>query len=310
MPRFDDDATPPDADLATLVGALLGSYRSSDRGSHVNKHFLPARDEIIEALRLLMQLLYPGYLGRQDLTDETVGFHAGVLLSTIRETLARQIELCLCFTAEGAGPTDVPACQSTAFRVTTRFLERLPAVRAILLTDVQAAYDGDPAALNVDEIILAYPGMLAVTVQRLAHELHALGVPLMPRIMTEWAHAKTGADIHPGAVIGERFFIDHATGVVIGETTRIGAGVRLYQGVTLGALSLPRDAVGRVIRKAKRHPTVEDDVTIYANATVLGGDTVVGKKSVIGSSCAIMKSVPPNTQVTMERAQLRFREAS
>jgi serine O-acetyltransferase len=299
------DSSHPDADLATLVGALIASYRASERGSHVNRHFLPSRDEIVETLQLLMQLIYPGYFGRQDLTDENVAFHAGVLISTIREKLARQIESCLCFTAEVNGPTDVPTCRRHAWSVATRFLERLPAVRAVLLTDMQAAFDGDPAALNVDEIILAYPGMLAVSVQRLAHELHVLGVPLMPRIMTEWAHAKSGADIHPGAEIGERFFIDHATGVVIGETTKIGAGVRLYQGVTLGALSLPRDAVGRVIRKAKRHPTVEDDVTIYANATVLGGETVLGKGCVIGGSLFVTRSVPAYARVALKPPEMR-----
>jgi serine O-acetyltransferase len=301
----DRDSTHPDADLSTLVASLLESYRSHERGNHINKHFLPSRDEIIEALRLLTQLLYPGYFGRQDLTDENVGFHAGVLLSTVREKLVRQIELCLCFTAEGQGPADVPTCHATARAIATRFLERLPAVRAVLLTDVQAAYDGDPAALNVDEVILAYPGLLAVTVQRLAHELYVQHVPLMPRIMTEWAHSRTGADIHPGAEIGESFFIDHATGVVIGETTKIGARVRLYQGVTLGALSLPRDAVGRVIRSAKRHPTVEDDVTIYASATVLGGETVLGKGCVIGGSLFITRSVPPGARVALKPPEMR-----
>ena len=157
-------------------------------------------------------------------------------------------------------------------------------MRDELILDVQAAYDGDPAASSLDEVILAYPGMLAVTVHRVAHELHVMGVPLMPRIMSEWAHSRSGADIHPGARIGRSFFIDHATGVVVGETTTIGSNVKLYQGVTLGALSIPRDERGRVIRDTKRHPTVEDGVTVYANATVLGGETVLGADSVVGGS--------------------------
>jgi serine O-acetyltransferase len=185
------------------------------------------------------------------------------------------------------------------------FLAKLPSIRFTLLEDVQAAFDGDPAATNLDEVILAYPGLLAVSVYRVAHELYQLGVPLMPRIMTEWAHATTGADIHPGARIGQSFFIDHATGVVIGETTEIGGHVKLYQGVTLGAVSHPRDEQGRVIRDAKRHPTVEDGVTIYANATVLGGSTRLGEGSVVGGSVFLTDSVPSKSRVAIKAPELR-----
>jgi serine O-acetyltransferase len=177
----------------------------------------------------------------------------------------------------------------------------------MLVLDVQAAYDGDPAASSLDEVILAYPGMLAVTVHRVAHELHVMGVPLMPRIMSEWAHSRSGTDIHPGARIGRSFFIDHATGVVVGETTTIGANVKLYQGVTLGALSIPKDERGRVIRDTKRHPTVEDGVTIYANATVLGGRTVVGADSVVGGSVFVTESVPPSTRVALRPPEVTVR---
>ena len=177
----------------------------------------------------------------------------------------------------------------------------------MLATDVQAAYDGDPACQNVDEVIFCYPGLEAVTVFRLAHELHKIGVPFIPRMMTEWAHKETGIDIHPGARIGNYFFIDHGTGVVIGETCEIGRRVKLYQSVTLGALSFPTDGEGNLVRSAKRHPTIEDDVVIYANATVLGGTTVIGKRSVIGSSVWLTKSVPPNSTVTMEKPSLRIR---
>ncbi len=185
------------------------------------------------------------------------------------------------------------------------FLKRLPEIRTLLIRDVQAAFDGDPAATNLDEVILAYPGVLAVSVYRIAHALHDLGVPMMARIMTEWAHSKTGADIHPGATIGAAFFIDHATGVVIGETTDIGDGVKLYQGVTLGALSFPRDAAGQIIRGKKRHPTVESGSTLYANATVLGGHTVVGTDSVIGGSVFLTRSVPPRSRVSLKEPELR-----
>ena len=185
------------------------------------------------------------------------------------------------------------------------FMRRLAGIRALLVLDVQAALDGDPAATDLDEVILAYPGVLAVSVYRIAHALYDLGVPMMARIMTEWAHSRTGCDIHPGADIGSAFFIDHATGVVIGETTRIGDGVKLYQGVTLGALTLPRDTSGQLIRGRKRHPTVESGSTLYANATVLGAQTVVGADSVIGGSVFLTRSVPPRSRVSLKEPELR-----
>lgn len=191
--------------------------------------------------------------------------------------------------------------------VIVKYLARLPEIRAALVTDIQAAYDGDPACRNTDEVLLCYPGFLAVTVYRMAHELHLLGVPLIPRMMTEWVHGETGIDIHPGATIGNHFFIDHGTGVVIGETCNIGEYVKIYQGVTLGALSFPTDERGELVRSSKRHPTIEDRVVIYANATVLGGNTNVGHDSVIGSSVWLTYSVEPFTTVMMERPKLRLR---
>jgi serine O-acetyltransferase len=210
--------------------------------------------------------------------------------------------------ARGATTTDGKPCDADARHIALTFLEMIPAIRDRLAGDVQAAYDGDPAALNADEIILAYPGLLAISVQRLAHALHELGVPLMPRIMAEWAHLQTGIDVHPGARLGRNFFIDHGTGVVIGETTDIGDNVKVYQGVTLGALSFPKDERGRVIREAKRHPTVKDNVTIYANAIILGGDTVIGENSVIGGSVFVTSSVPPNSVVTFQPPELRVKQ--
>jgi serine O-acetyltransferase len=294
-------------DLDALARAFVASYRGDARGSHIGRCYRPSREEILEIVRLLLQLFYPGYHGANDITDETAAFHVGSLLATLRTKLARQIEMCLCSEAERHG--QVPPCAGKARELTARFLARLPGLRAMLLDDVQASYDGDPAASGLDEILLAYPGLLAVSVYRVAHELHALGVPLMPRIMSEWAHTQTGADIHPGATIGRRFFIDHATGVVIGETTVIGDDVKLYQGVTLGALSHPKDAQGRVVRHTKRHPTVESGVTIYASATVLGGDTVVGEGSLIGGSVFLTRSVPPRSRVAVKPPELSVRQA-
>jgi serine O-acetyltransferase len=293
-----------DPQLSSIVDALLESYRSDPRGHHIDRHYLPSRTEILESVQLMLQLLYPGYFGRQGLTSENVGYHTGVLVSTLRDKLEGQIELCLSHQAE-TEKLATSECPTQSRKVANAFLARLPALRQALLDDVQAAFDGDPAATNLDEVILAYPGLLAVTVYRIAHELHEMGVPLMPRIMTEWAHSETGADIHPGAKIGKSFFIDHATGVVVGETTRIGANVKLYQGVTLGALSHPRDERGRVIRNTKRHPTVEDGVTVYANATVLGGETALGTGSVVGGSVFLTESVPARSRVAIKAPELR-----
>lgn len=295
--------------LDQLTDALLASYRTDPRGTRIGRRYLPSRDAIISITRNLLALLYPGYQGRQDLTADGLRFHVGSLLDTVRQALLDQVALCLSYREEVDGqPHNDPACRTRAAVVVDTFLQGLPNVRRVLVEDVQAAFDGDPAATNLDEIILAYPGLLAISVYRLAHELHLLGVQLMPRIMTEWAHAKTGADIHPGARIGASFFLDHATGAVVGETTDIGANVKLYQGVTLGALSHPKDERGRVIRGTKRHPTVEDGVTIYANATVLGGATVLGKGSLVGGSVFLTHSVPAGTRVAIKPPELTLRQ--
>ena len=200
--------------------------------------------------------------------------------------------------------------EALAQQKTVELLKRLPDVRMILEQDAQAAFEGDPAAKSHHEIIFCYPGLEAVSIYRIAHELLLLGVPLIPRMMTEHAHHRTGIDIHPGARIGSGFFIDHGTGVVIGETCDIGVNVKLYQGVTLGALSFPRDAEGNIIRGMKRHPTLENDVVVYANATILGGDTVVGKGAVIGSSVWLTQSVGPSTVVSLEKPSLRIKGPS
>jgi serine O-acetyltransferase len=300
---------PAEQPIDALVESLVDSYRQDARGHHINRRFLPSREEIFTCLQQLVELMYPGYFGRQDLTDENIRYHVGNLLVTVRETLVRQVGLCLCYREETEGCKEraKSGFSDVAVRIVQQFLARLPHVRRTLVADVQAAYDGDPAALNLDEVILAYPGLLAITVHRLAHELYVLGVPLLPRIMTEWAHARTGADIHPGAEIEPSFFIDHATGVVVGETTRIGRNVKLYQGVTLGAVSHPKDERGRLIRGTKRHPTVEDNVTVYANATVLGGQTVIGEGALIGGSVFLTQTVPDHARVAMKPPELTVR---
>jgi serine O-acetyltransferase len=289
-----------------VAGELLGSYLGDARGRRISQRYLPSREAIVEILGAVLDLMYPGYFGRQDLNADNLSAHVEQMAAALLPKLERELEHCLCYGREReAVPPKLGECAPRAHELAEIFLRRLPQIRALLIRDVQAAFDGDPAALNLDEIILAYPGVLAVSVYRIAHALYDLGVPMMARIMTEWAHSKTGCDIHPGASIGPAFFIDHATGVVIGETTHIGEGVKIYQGVTLGALSLPRDASGHIIRGKKRHPTVEDGATLYANATVLGGQTVVGAHSVIGGSVFLTFSVPPRSRVSLKEPELR-----
>jgi serine O-acetyltransferase len=292
--------------LDELARELLGSYLGDERARRISHRYLPSREAIVEILEAVLDLMYPGYFGRQDLSQENLGSHIAEAVATLAPKVEREMEHCLCYGREReAARAALSDCAPRARELTQVFLRRLPEIRGLLVRDVQAAFDGDPAASNLDEVILAYPGLLAVSVYRIAHALHDLGVPLMARIMTEWAHSKTGCDIHPGAKIGAAFFVDHATGVVIGETTEIGEGVKLYQGVTLGALSFPKDSSGQIIRGTKRHPTVESGSTLYANATVLGGQTVVGAGSVIGGSVFLTHSVPPRSRVSLKEPELR-----
>jgi serine O-acetyltransferase len=303
-------ASPANTVQAQLTGEFLDSYLKDERGRRISRRYLPSREAIVEILESVLDLMYPGYFGRRDLSRDNLGAHVAQSVAALAPKIEREMEHCLCYGREESGLEngrrgDLGECAPRAHELAEIFLGRLPEIRNLLIRDVQAAFDGDPAATNLDEVILAYPGLLAVSVYRIAHALYDLGVPMMARIMTEWAHSKTGADIHPGASIGAAFFIDHATGVVIGETTDIGEGVKLYQGVTLGALSFPRDASGHIIRGKKRHPTVESGSTLYANATVLGGQTVVGADSVIGGSVFLTRSVPPRSRVSLKEPELR-----
>ncbi|MCK4602978.1 MAG: serine acetyltransferase, partial [Phycisphaerae bacterium] len=255
------------------------------------------------------RLIFPGFFGHKELTRAGIRRHVGNLLSRLAGELAEEINHCLCADQQCDDCTSAKArkCRKQAAGIAQKFLARIPKVRQMLALDAQAAYDGDPAAKSTDEVIYCYPGFYAVTVYRIAHELLMLGAPLMPRIMTEHAHSATGTDIHPGAEIGKSFFIDHATGVVIGETTKIGDNVKIYQGVTLGALSFPKDERGRVIKGLKRHPTIEDNVTVYANATILGGGTVIGKGVTVGGNTFVTKSITANSTVAHKATQLRVR---
>jgi serine O-acetyltransferase len=292
--------------LERVSGELLESYLGDKRALRISRRYLPSREAITEILEGVLGLMYPGYFGRLDLDSENLQSHVAQAVAALAPKIEREMENCLCYGREREATwPEFGECAPRARELTEVFLSRLPEIRGLLVRDVQAAFDGDPAATNIDEVILAYPGVLAVSVYRIAHALYDLGVPMMARIMTEWAHSKTGCDIHPGAKIGAAFFIDHATGVVIGETTDIGEGVKLYQGVTLGALSFPRDASGQIIRGRKRHPTVEKGATLYANATVLGGQTIVGADSVIGGSVFLTRSVPPRSRVSLKEPELR-----
>jgi serine O-acetyltransferase len=292
--------------LPEITEAIVGTYTECSRTSHLGHRPLPSREAVGEVLRDLMDILFPGYWRRQNLHMGNVEYHVGDLIDGLHDKLTLQITRALrhdCSDAD-AGSADLEA---DAQQKTVELLRRLPDLRMVLDLDVQAAFEGDPAAKGYHEIIFCYPGLEAVTIYRIAHELLLLGVPLIPRMMTEHAHHRTGIDIHPGARIGHGFFIDHGTGVVIGETCDIGRNVKLYQGVTLGALSFPRDSAGHIIRGMKRHPTLEDDVVVYANATILGGDTVLGHHAVIGSSVWLTHSVDPYTVVSLEKPSLRIK---
>lgn len=300
--------------LPDLTDRIVDTYHEIASINHLGHCPLPSVDAVVEIAESLKEILYPGYRKRQNLHFGNVTYHVGDLIDGLHDRLTQQIARALRHDFRRKNLLDCgeiqPDFEALGQEKAIQFLQRIPDVRQLLATDVQAAFDGDPAAGSLDEIIFCYPGLEAITVYRLAHELHKLEIPLVPRMLSEWAHGKTGIDIHPGARIGPSFFIDHGTGVVIGATTEIAAGVKLYQGVTLGALSFMKDNEGNLVRNSKRHPTIEENVVIYANATVLGGTTTIGRNSVIGASASVYESVPPNTVVTLEKPTLRMRQAS
>ncbi len=301
------------AQLPELTERIVATYSPDDGMNHLGHCPLPSYEEVIEAMLDLKDILYPGYRRKVGLHSGNIVYHVGGLVDSLHDRLTTQIGRAL--RHEDRVTRKHNDCESDidfeakGQAMAIEFLKRIPDLRKMLGTDVQAAFDGDPACQTTDEVVFCYPGFAATTVYRIAHLLLQLGVPFIPRMMTEWAHKQTGIDIHPGAEIGEYFFIDHGTGVVIGQTCEIGRHVKIYQGVTLGALSFPTDADGHLLRGHKRHPTIEDRVVIYANATVLGGRTVIGHDSVIGSSVWVTRSVSPLTTVTLEKPQLKVRSA-
>lgn len=291
-------------ELNHIADQITESYDRYCRTAHLDERPLPSRETVLEVLKDLLRLLFPGYMGKGPPSKRTVKFFVRALVDSIYVRLSEEAEKALLY----QGDRSPEECRRVAQESVLRLLRKIPELRRLLWLDVQAAYDGDPAAKSHEEVMLSYPCITAIATYRVAHELYESGIPLIPRMMTEWAHSETGIDIHPGAKIGERFFIDHGTGVVIGETTTIGNDVKMYQGVTLGALSFPKGPDGKVVKGGKRHPDIEDGVTIYAEATILGGKTRIGKGSVIGGNVWLTSSVPPGTKVTVT-PELEFDES-
>jgi len=299
--------------LRDLARQIVATYQTNGGINRIGEKNLPSQAVVVSILEGLLAVVFPGYHGDPVDRDADLELLVGSRLDSVSQHLATAIERTLEFcqhsgcccekiwqVADRAGDRD--QFTAAARRITMEYLDQLPGIRGLLERDVQAAYEGDPAATNTEEVILCYPGVAAIAIHRLAHPLYRMGLPLLPRMMSEWAHQVTGVDIHPGAAIGSYFFIDHGSGVVIGETTRIGNRVKIYQGVTLGALSFNRNADGTLVKGGKRHPTIGDDVTIYANATILGGETVIGEGAVIGGGTWITASVGAGVKVTSSGA--------
>jgi len=279
--------------LEKSIGALLENYESQGMVNHSGSINLPGRESIDNIVRGLEELLFPGYLENLDTGKQSLKIFTVDKINNLSLALRAEVEKSLAFSARlGKLSCGHEGCRAVAAMIIEEFFEELPKIRIILAKDLEAAVRGDPAAMSADEVILSYPGFQAIVVHRIAHFFYSRQVPLIPRMMSELIHRRTGIDMHPGAEIGESFFIDHGTGIVFGETTIIGKNVKIYQGVTLGALSVKKGESGK-----KRHPTIEDDVTIYANATILGGETVIGHGSIIGGNMWIVQSVPPGSKV-------------
>ena len=290
------------SNLSSYINKLTSSYHENPISERASLN-LPDKDEIIDIIDDVLTLLYPQYYGNKKMDETTEPYIIGNLMQIVYQKLKRQIKLAFLYEYDRKNVKLMHDADERAEAVCMYFFEKLPEIYKMLSMDVQAAYDGDPAAESRDQIVFSYPGLLAISVHRIAHVFYEQKVPMISSIMSEYAHSKTGIDIHPGAKIGKYFFIDHGTGVVIGETTEIGSNVKIYQGVTLGALST-RNA--DALRNSKRHPTIEDNVTIYAGATVLGGETVVGRNSTISGGAFITESVPANCLVSTERNELKF----
>ncbi len=288
--------------INNLVTEILDDYKNGRDIDKINTFDHPDKQAIVDILEKLQKIIYTGYFKNKSYRIYTVANNITMLLEDVLFNLIKQISIVLVYLPEFEDGC-LDKINAEAERVSLEFLEKIPKIREYIETDVQAAFAGDPAAYNKDEIIFSYPGVYAVFVNRIAHELHILGVPLIPRMMTEYAHSVTGIDIHPGATIGKYFFIDHGTGIVIGETTVIGENVKIYQGVTLGALSTRG---GQKLKSKKRHPTIMDNVTIYSGASILGGETIVGKDVIVGGNAFITKSIPDGAKVSIKNQELRY----
>ena len=293
--------------MLKLIKELEQSYNTQMGINHVDGLNLPTMDSIIDITKDFFRVIFPGFIDNEAVTTSSAQFYVGSVIERLYDKLVEQLTRALRYQCT-LNNCEECECEWYAKKATVKILESLPEVRRLLKLDVEAAYDGDPAAKSFDEIIVSYPYIKAITVQRLAHILYIEEIPLIPRMMGEWSHKETGIDIHPGAKIGESFFIDHGTGVVIGETTEIGNNVKIYQGVTLGALSFPKDEKGKLMKGVKRHPTLKDNVTVYANATILGGETIIGKKAVIGGNTWVTSSVEESTIVSISKPDLCYRK--
>lgn len=289
--------------VLNVTKLILDDYRNGRDIDNMNVFNQPDSAVVVDLVYKLLKILFPGYYREKAFRSYSYDSRIAVVIEDVIYNLKKQIVIALPFREEYA-ETPYEELSEKAEELTIEFLARIPRIRALVNTDMQASFEGDPAAFNKAEIVLCYPGLLASTINRLAHELFLLGVPLIPRMMTEYAHSKTGIDIHPGATIGEYFFMDHGTGIVVGETSIIGKHVKVYQGVTIGALSTRG---GQRLKGAKRHPTIEDNVTIYAGASILGGDTTIGEGSVIGSNVFITSSVKPGTRISVKTQELIIR---
>jgi len=289
-----------------LVDQLMDTYEGDSGINFIDAANLPVRSRILVIIDELFEILFPGHTGNRVVAKASIRFVVGDVLCQLHSDLTEQVERALSYHCRLTACEDCD-CRTKAHNVTVALLGTLPRIREKLKGDVAAAYEGDPAAISAEEIVISYPYITAIAIHRIAHELYQLEVPLIPRIMSECAHARTGIDIHPGARIGKNFFIDHGTGVVIGETCIIGDNVKIYQGTTLGALSFSRDEKGNIIKGGKRHPTIEDDVTIYAEATILG-DITIGKGSVIGGNVWVKESVPAGMVVSTGSPDLVYRK--
>jgi serine O-acetyltransferase len=294
--------------LPLLTERIVDTYTEIGGTVHLGRCPMPTYNTVVSIIEDLKSVLFPGYRRRDSLRLSNLIYHVGNLVDTLYDRLTQQVARALNYEATRCHPGSLQHDgEGAAQAKTLDFLENLSELRKELSLDAEAAHKGDPSCRSLDEVIYCYPGFEAIIVYRLAHLLHEMGIPLIPRMMTEWAHNKTGIDIHPGAKIGKYFFINHGTGVVVGETCEIGDWVKIYQGVTLGALSTTTDDQGSPLLGTKRHPTVEDRVVLYANAAVLGGQTVIGHDSVIGSNVWITSSIAPHTIVSLERPKLRMR---